>query len=295
MHTSRRNNLLNCNIFLFLQDALYLFAQVVLGVHHIHSKNILHRDLKPENIMLTGHMGDIVKIGDFGLSKCLHEWDKQTLFLLLSIAGVNFNDCLFIRSNLSHAGSYYYIAPEMLKKEPYDFKSDIWSMGVVFYEMLTKEFAFPATVMNTHFLERKKKITQKLYFLFLEYVRNRRYDMQRYAAFVQVGQCFTWIANNCLQNSAATAVKKANVKVTFTQSKSRAVRSKGLLEFGTFLRRVYWKFWNSNFWTIYPEIFRENRTEVSFSSVVFLYFYKFVVRTSENKIPNVEVHFSKVD
>lgn len=52
-----------------LQDALYLFGQILLGVHHIHSKNILHRDLKPENIMLTGRNGDIVKIGDFGLSR----------------------------------------------------------------------------------------------------------------------------------------------------------------------------------------------------------------------------------
>ncbi|XP_014217335.1 serine/threonine-protein kinase Nek4-like [Copidosoma floridanum] len=103
------------------KDSLYLFAQVVLGVHHIHSKNILHRDLKPENIMLTGRMGDIVKIGDFGLSRELQGYD-----------------------NKSHAGSYYYISPEMLKREPYDFKSDIWSMGIIFYEMLSKELAFPA-------------------------------------------------------------------------------------------------------------------------------------------------------
>ncbi|XP_058791478.1 serine/threonine-protein kinase nekl-2-like isoform X2 [Phymastichus coffea] len=103
------------------KDSLYLFAQILLGVHHIHSKNILHRDLKPENIMLTGRMGDIVKIGDFGLSRDLQEY------------------------NLSHAGSYYYVAPEMLRKQPYDFKSDVWSMGVVLYEMLTKELAFPAS------------------------------------------------------------------------------------------------------------------------------------------------------
>lgn len=54
------------------------------------------------------------------------------------------------RSNMSHAGSYHYIAPEMLKKEPYDFKSDVWSMGVVLYEMLTKELAFPASVTHIY-------------------------------------------------------------------------------------------------------------------------------------------------
>ncbi|XP_014236745.1 serine/threonine-protein kinase nekl-2-like [Trichogramma pretiosum] len=105
-------------------DAMYLFAQVVLGVNHIHSNNILHRDLKPDNIMLTGRMGDIVKIGDFGLSRDLQE------------------------SNMSHAGSYYYIAPEMLQKKPYDFKSDIWSLGVILHEMLTLDLAFPATSME---------------------------------------------------------------------------------------------------------------------------------------------------
>lgn len=46
---------------------------MTLGVHHIHSNRILHRDLKPENIMLTGSRGDIVKIGDFGLSKSIQE------------------------------------------------------------------------------------------------------------------------------------------------------------------------------------------------------------------------------
>lgn len=43
------------------------------------------------------------------------------------------------------AGSYYYMAPEMLKGQPYDFKCDVWSMGVVLYEMITNELPFPAT------------------------------------------------------------------------------------------------------------------------------------------------------
>ncbi|KAH0952617.1 hypothetical protein HN011_005360 [Eciton burchellii] len=104
------------------EDALYLFSQVTLGVHHIHSNKILHRDLKPENIMLTGSRGDIVKIGDFGLSKNVRE-EKIT--------------CC--------AGSYYYMAPEMLSVQSHDFKCDIWSMGVILYEMITKRFPFPAT------------------------------------------------------------------------------------------------------------------------------------------------------
>nr|XP_031845882.1 serine/threonine-protein kinase Nek5-like [Nomia melanderi] len=107
------------------EDALYLFSQVVLGVHHIHYKKILHRDLKPENIMLTGNRGDIVQIGDFGVSK-------------------NFQE-LADPSGLCRAGSFYYMAPEMFEGRCYDFKCDIWSMGVVLYEMATKRHPFPGT------------------------------------------------------------------------------------------------------------------------------------------------------
>ncbi|XP_071553865.1 serine/threonine-protein kinase Nek5 isoform X1 [Temnothorax nylanderi] len=104
------------------EDALYLFSQVTLGVHHIHANKIFHRDLKPENIMLTGSRGDIVKIGDFGLSKSIQE-----------------------DSIICHAGSYYYMAPEVLSVQPYELKCDIWSMGVILYEMVTKRLPFPAT------------------------------------------------------------------------------------------------------------------------------------------------------
>ncbi|XP_076625822.1 serine/threonine-protein kinase Nek5 [Colletes latitarsis] len=108
-------------------DALYLFSQVVLGVRHIHFKKILHRDLKPENIMLTGNYGNIVKIGDFGVSK-------------------NFQDSKD-PSITCRAGSFYYMAPEMLKGQSYDFKCDVWSMGVILYEMVTKRLPFPGTTL----------------------------------------------------------------------------------------------------------------------------------------------------
>ncbi|XP_054008838.1 serine/threonine-protein kinase Nek5-like [Hylaeus anthracinus] len=109
------------------EDALYLFSQVVLGVHHIHFKKILHRDLKPENIMLTGSHGNVVKIGDFGVSKNFQELKDLT------------STCC--------AGSFYYMAPEMLKGEIYDFKCDVWSMGVILYEMVTKRLPFPGTTL----------------------------------------------------------------------------------------------------------------------------------------------------
>nr|KAF7416754.1 hypothetical protein H0235_011285 [Vespula pensylvanica] len=103
------------------ENALYLFSQITLGVHHIHTKKILHRDLKPENILLTGRKGDIVKISDFGVSKDIQE------------------------ESMCCAGSYCYMAPEMLSNQPYDLKSDVWSMGVILYELVTKQLPFSAS------------------------------------------------------------------------------------------------------------------------------------------------------
>lgn len=48
-----------------------LFCQILMGLDHIHEKKVIHRDLKCENIFLTGLKGDVIKIGDFGISKTL--------------------------------------------------------------------------------------------------------------------------------------------------------------------------------------------------------------------------------
>lgn len=53
------------------QQVMNLFVQILMGLHHIHLKRIIHRDLKPQNIFLTGLKADVVKIGDFGISKIL--------------------------------------------------------------------------------------------------------------------------------------------------------------------------------------------------------------------------------
>lgn len=52
-----------------------VFCQLLMGLDHIHQKKIVHRDLKCENVFLTGLGGDVVKIGDFGVSKTLVKYE----------------------------------------------------------------------------------------------------------------------------------------------------------------------------------------------------------------------------
>lgn len=94
-----------------------IFAQIFLGMHYLHSNNVLHRDLKPENILIDE--GGRVLICDFGLSKKV--------------------DTTSVKTDL-YAGSYPYMLPEMLKGEKYDnVAADIWASGLILYELLNGE------------------------------------------------------------------------------------------------------------------------------------------------------------
>jgi tetratricopeptide (TPR) repeat protein len=99
-----------------------------------HDKGILHRDIKPENIMLTNsgtHPGQ-VKLLDFGLAQqATDETGLLETATALTVAGML-------------AGTPQYMAPEVLSGEPADRRSDIFALGVVFYEMLSGHHPFAA-------------------------------------------------------------------------------------------------------------------------------------------------------
>lgn len=98
------------------------FTQICLAIKHIHDKKILHRDLKSQNIFLM--KDGKVKLGDFGIAKCLNfTMDKAKTIV----------------------GTPYYLSPEIVQNKPYSFKSDIWSLGILLYEMTMLKMPFEAT------------------------------------------------------------------------------------------------------------------------------------------------------
>ncbi|MGK0187156.1 MAG: serine/threonine protein kinase [Verrucomicrobiales bacterium] len=104
------------------QEALAIVTQVCAALQFAHDSGIVHRDIKPENILLT-HNGH-VKITDFGLVKLLGERDLQVT----------------LTQTRESMGSVRYMAPEqMAGAGDADHRADIYSLGVVFYELLTGE------------------------------------------------------------------------------------------------------------------------------------------------------------
>jgi serine/threonine-protein kinase len=113
---------------LAFDDALPLLLQLIDGIEAAHEKNLIHRDLKPANIKVTPE--GAVKILDFGLAKTMapplggSTADSPTVTMGATVAG----------TILGTAG---YMAPEQARGKQADKRSDIWSFGVILYEILT--------------------------------------------------------------------------------------------------------------------------------------------------------------
>jgi len=128
-------------IFLEDQAAFYL-AEIILALEHLHNNDILHRDLKPENVLLSsdGH----VCLTDFGLSKDFsleqRYWSESTAEDPTATDSDNPNDSETRAKTI--CGTTEYMAPEMIAKKGYGKAADFWSLGCLFYEMLSGRTPF---------------------------------------------------------------------------------------------------------------------------------------------------------
>ncbi|KAK8897324.1 hypothetical protein M9Y10_015266 [Tritrichomonas musculus] len=134
------------------EEQIWQFLLEILeGLRILHSCGVVHRDLKSANILISAP--DLVKIGDLGIATVLH----------------NHKTSLSKEMAKTQIGTPLYLAPEIWKKCPYDQKCDMWSLGVLLYEMMTFTFPFLGRTQNE--LQRRicvgayeiPKIVEKMY------------------------------------------------------------------------------------------------------------------------------------
>src|SRR5262249_47563912 len=110
---------------LAVAEALGILRQVLLGLETAHRAGIVHRDIKPANVLVTS--GEVVKILDFGLAKLASEGTGQGM----TEAG-------------QAVGTVLYMSPEQLRGQAVNQRSDLWSLGVLAYELLSGVAPFQA-------------------------------------------------------------------------------------------------------------------------------------------------------
>lgn len=102
------------------KDACKIVAQVALALEYIHKKGILHRDLKPENILLDSNL--VVKVSDFGwcgeYRRIQRRQDEAS------------------HARITFCGTYEYMSPEVIRGKYQNEKVDVWSLGILLYELL---------------------------------------------------------------------------------------------------------------------------------------------------------------
>ena len=126
------------------QEASAFITQILQALDHAHMRGVIHRDIKPQNIMIME--GGFIKVADFGIAKIPN---AETVTMV------------------DHAvGTIYYISPEQARGKKIDTRSDLYSLGVMFYEMLTGHLPFMAEssyeIMNKHINTSPKPPTQYL-------------------------------------------------------------------------------------------------------------------------------------
>jgi WD40 repeat protein/class 3 adenylate cyclase/tRNA A-37 threonylcarbamoyl transferase component Bud32 len=124
-----------------LETRLEIVAKAAEGLQAAHEAAVIHRDIKPGNILVESQKveGISVKISDFGIGQVLSEEN------LIGLTRGGFTQTIFSDSPSSGTGTHLYMAPELLAGKPASTRSDIYSLGVVLFQLLAGDFSRPVT------------------------------------------------------------------------------------------------------------------------------------------------------
>ena len=123
-----------------IAEALDIAIQVAGALSAAHAAGIVHRDIKPENIMLR--KDGIVKVVDFGLAKLTEQAPSESMDTQAETRGAVYTDANVVM------GTVIYMSPEQARGIPVDSRTDIFSLGIVIYEMITGRIPFEGASLN---------------------------------------------------------------------------------------------------------------------------------------------------
>lgn len=142
-----------------------LCSQLFSGIAYLHAHNIIHRDLKPSNILVS--KTGILKIADFGLARTINKMDL---------------------SYSSEVVTLWYRSPELLMgAKNYKFEIDIWSLGCILYEMVTRTPLFPGKSRETQL-----QLCNSLNLEHLNFIITKQYKLPE-SMFLIISKCLDYV------------------------------------------------------------------------------------------------------
>jgi tetratricopeptide (TPR) repeat protein len=191
------------------EQRLNLFLQVCQAIQHAHQKGIIHRDIKPSNVLVADHDGvPVPKIIDFGIAKATADQrlTDKTLFTALE----------------QFMGTPAYMSPEQAKLSGLDIdtRSDIYSLGVLLYELLTGKTPFDARELLAAGLDEMRRIIREVdpvkpstrlsQVLVAADVRRRTSKSEIRNPKSEIDQDLDWIVMKCLEKDRTRRYETAN-------------------------------------------------------------------------------------
>ena len=229
------------------EDAVRIIFKAVRALDYAHRKGIVHRDIKPKNVLLTTDQD--VKISDFGVALLTHMDATDT-----QVDGV--------------VGSPLYMAPELLREEEATIQSDVFSVGVMMYELLTGKQPFAADNLPSIIYNITERPHRPL--------RELRNDTPAILQHI-VDRCLSKDLGerykSCLDVAADLSLVFDQMKLSQEELSGRAKfdRVKDLSFFREFPESEIWEIINASAWQGYDideEIIQEGDVEISFFIIV---------------------------
>ncbi|KAL6476747.1 hypothetical protein MHYP_G00152460 [Metynnis hypsauchen] len=190
------------------KDVIRLVRQILSGVAFLHRNNVVHLDLKPQNILLTSAqpLGDI-RIVDFGLSRHVDKTSEVREIL----------------------GTPEYVAPEILSYEPISTSTDMWSIGVLTYVMLTGESPFQGEDKQETFLnisqvnvDYSQDVFEGISVLAVDFIQSLLHKKPRDRATAEECLNHPWLNMHALPHGAPTSLDEQEASQSESEPESPA-------------------------------------------------------------------------
>ena len=129
-----------------IQQAIQYSVKMARALHHAHQRGIVHRDVKPQNMLISASDPNEILLSDFGIAKIFDSSSKHETLLQTAPGKMNSDSSQTSADQM--VGTADYMAPEQINRQPVDARTDVYALGIVFFQMLTGQVPFTSTTIQ---------------------------------------------------------------------------------------------------------------------------------------------------